>query len=50
MPVPLLKDICALRFGVGGARMLKPDAYPKKEAGEQRWRGATKGWWYLAGC
>ena len=50
MPVPLLKDICALRFGVGGARMLKPDACPKKEAGEQRWRGATKGWWYLAGC
>lgn len=50
MPVPLLKDICALRFGVGRAGMLKPDVYPKKEAGEQRWREVTKGWWYLAGC
>lgn len=40
----------ALKFGVGGAVMLKPDACPKKEAGEQRWRGSTSGWWCLTGC
>lgn len=44
------EGLLTLKFGVNGAVMLKPDAFPKKEAGEQRWRGLTSGWWYLAGC